>query len=207
MSDEIQEVSTEVQQSDGGKIIFADDVVATIAALATAEVAGVAGMSGGVVEGFTEMLGRKNLTKGVKVEVGQEEAAVDISVLIQYGFRIQEVCKSIQTSVKNAIETMTGLRVVEVNVFVQAINFETPESKAEKKAAREAAKEKERIEKEIAKEKERQEKEAAKAAKEAEKEAAKAAKEAEKEASEPVVCDTQPEPEAEPAPEEAPVNE
>ena len=86
MSDKAQ-VSAEITQQEGGRIIFADDVVATIASLAAADVPGVAGMSGGVVEGFTEKLGKKSLTKGVKVEVGQEEAAIDISVLIQYGFR------------------------------------------------------------------------------------------------------------------------
>ena len=73
------ETGLEVRNADCGKIIFADDVIATIAALAAADVQGVASMSGGVVEGLTEMLGKKNLTKGVKVEVGSEEAAVDIS--------------------------------------------------------------------------------------------------------------------------------
>ena len=100
--------------------------------------AGVAGMSGGVVEGITEMLGKKNLTKGVKVEVGSEEAAVDISINVRYGFAIQEVCQNLQNAVKNAIETMTGLRVVEVNVFVQSVVFEKPaEPEKEKKEKKE----------------------------------------------------------------------
>lgn len=124
----------ELTAQDGGRIIFADDVVATIASLAAADVPGVAGMSGGVVEGFTEKLGKKNLTKGVKVEVGQEEVAIDISVLIQYGFRIRDVCVEIQKAVKTAIETMTGLRAVEINVFVQAVVFEPTEpTRAEKR--------------------------------------------------------------------------
>jgi uncharacterized alkaline shock family protein YloU len=118
------EISSEVKKTEGGKIVFANDVIATIAALAAADVKGVAGMSGGMVEGITEMLGRKNLTKGVKVEVGTEEAAVDVSVVIQYGFRIQDVCFEIQNAVRNAVETMTGLRVVEANVYVQAISFD-----------------------------------------------------------------------------------
>ena len=135
----------EVSQPEGGRIIFADDVVATIAALAAADVKGVASMSGGVVEGFTEKFGKKSLTKGVKVEVGQEEAAIDISVLIQYGFRIREVCTEIQKAAKTAVETMTGLRVVEVNVFVQAVVFEQNEpTRAEKRKE-----EKERKAKEI----------------------------------------------------------
>lgn len=136
MSEINTEVNAEVKVTDGGRIIFANDVVATIAALAAADVPGVAAMSGGVMEGFTEMLGKKNLTKGVKVEVGQEEAAVDLTALIKYGFKIQDVCANVQQAVKNAIETMTGLRVVEVNVFVQGIVFDTPE-KAEKKKEKE----------------------------------------------------------------------
>ena len=137
MADSV-ETRLEVNGADGGKIIFADDVIATIAALAAADVQGVASMSGGVVEGLTEMLGRKNLTKGVKVEVGTEEAAVDISVNVRYGFAIQEVCQNLQNAIKNAIETMTGLRVVEVNVFVQSVVFEKPaEPEPEKKEKKE----------------------------------------------------------------------
>ena len=132
------ETSLEVKGADNGKIIFADDVIATIAALAAADVQGVASMSGGVVEGLTEMLGKKNLTKGVKVEVGTEEAAVDISVNVRYGFAIQEVCQNLQNAIKNAIETMTGLRVVEVNVYVQSVVFEKPaEPEPEKKEKKE----------------------------------------------------------------------
>lgn len=126
MSDN-NEFVPDMKKSEGGRIVFATDVIATIAALAAADVKGVAGMSGGMVEGLTEMLGRKNLTKGVKVEVGTEEVAVDVSVIIQYGFKIQDVCAEIQKAIRNAVETMTGLRVVEVNVFVQAISFEATE--------------------------------------------------------------------------------
>ena len=131
-------------ETEGGRIIFADDVVATIAALAVSEVEGVSALSGGVVEGFTEMLGKKNLTKGVKVEVGAEEAAVDVTVSIRYGFKIREVCEKIQLAVKNAIETMTGLRVIEINVFVQSVTFEPTEQESAKTSRRkEKAKEKE----------------------------------------------------------------
>ena len=98
-----------------------------------------------MVEGITEMLGKKNLTKGIKVEVGQEEAAVDVSVSIRYGYKIKEVCETIQNAVKSAIENMTGLRVVEVNVFVQSVVFEAADqgsSRADKR--KEKAKEKEK---------------------------------------------------------------
>ena len=141
------ELSTET--NDGGKIIFADDVVATIAALAVADVEGVSALSGGVVEGITEMLGKKNMSKGVKVEVGSEEAAVDISVIVKYGYKIKEVCEKIQLAVKKAIETMTGLKVVEINVFVQSIAFEQAEG--ETRAEKRKAKEKEKAEAEAEK--------------------------------------------------------
>ena len=127
-----KEISTDIKTGTGGKVIFAPDVIATIAGLAASDIKGVAGMSGGMVDGFAQMLGRKNLTKGVKVEVGTEETAVDVSVIIEYGYRIQEVCASIQQSIKSSIENMTGLRVIEVNVFVQGISFEKQEQKPEK---------------------------------------------------------------------------
>jgi len=106
---------------EGGSIRIADEVVAIIAGLAASEVKGVAGMSGGIVGGITEFVGKKNPSKGVKVEVGEKEAAVDIFVIIEFGARIPEVAGEIQRSVKKAIETMTGLSVVEVNVHVQGV--------------------------------------------------------------------------------------
>ncbi len=113
-----------VDLKGGGQVTFANEVIAIIAALAASETPGIAGMSGTAMSGLGEMLGRKNLTKGVKVEVGTEEAAVDVYVVVKYGFRIQEVANNIQKNVRNGIETMTGLRVVEVNVYVQGIDME-----------------------------------------------------------------------------------
>jgi len=124
---EVSKTEVSKVEAEGGRIIFADEVVATIASLAVADVDGVATLTGGMVEGITEMLGKKNMTKGVKVEVGQEEAAVDVSVSIKFGYKIKEVCEKIQAAVKSSVETMTGLRVVEVNVFVQSVVFEAGE--------------------------------------------------------------------------------
>ncbi len=110
-------------EENGGKIVFAEDVVATIATLAAAEVEGVYGMSGSAFEGLGEKLGKKNYTKGIKVEVGSVECAVDMNIIVRYGFKIQEVCRNVQNAVKNAIETMTGLKVVQVNISVNSIVF------------------------------------------------------------------------------------
>jgi uncharacterized alkaline shock family protein YloU len=106
-----------------GAIKIANEVVAIIAGLAAIEVEGVAGMSGGIAGGIAEMLGRKNLSKGVKVEVGEKESAIDLFVIIEYGSTIPDVSWKIQNNVKQAIESMTGLNVVEVNVHVQGVNF------------------------------------------------------------------------------------
>ena len=114
----------------GGKVVFAEDVVATIASLAAAEVEGVYGLSGSAFEGLGEKLGKKNYTKGIKVEVGTVECAVDMTLSMKYGYRIQDVCQNVQQAVKNAIETMTGLKVVEVNISVTSVVF-IEEKKAE----------------------------------------------------------------------------
>ena len=114
-----------------GSIRIADEVVAIIAGLAATEVNGVAGMSGGLAGGIAEILGRKNLSKGVKVEVGEKEAAVDMFIIAEYGVRIPDVAIQIQENVKAAIESMTGLNVVEVNVHIQGVVFTTPDSKEE----------------------------------------------------------------------------
>lgn len=112
------------EKHEFGTIKISDEVVSIIAGIAATEVPGVAGMSGGVVNGITEMLGRKNLGKGVKVEVGEKEAAVDIYLIVDYGVRIPEVAWNVQENVKNSIETMTGLKVVEVNIHIQGVNME-----------------------------------------------------------------------------------
>jgi uncharacterized alkaline shock family protein YloU len=107
-----------------GAIRIADEVVEVIAGLAASEVEGVAGMSGGFVGDLAHMLGRnKNLSKGVKVEVGEKETAVDLFVIMDFGVSIPNVALKVQEAVKEAIESMTGLTVVETNVHVQGINF------------------------------------------------------------------------------------
>ena len=114
-----------------GTIRVADEVVSIIAGLATTEVEGIAGMSGGLAGGIAEILGRKNFSKGVKVEVGEKEAAVDLYIIVKYGIRIPEVALAAPENVKRAIEAMTGLTVVEVNVHVQGVGFPEEEPKAE----------------------------------------------------------------------------
>ena len=106
-----------------GEVEIADEVVAIIAGLAATEVEGVAGMSGGIAGGIAEILGRKNFSKGVKVEVGEKEAAIDLYIIVKYGVRIPDIALNVQEAVKAAIENMTGLSTVEVNVHVQGVGF------------------------------------------------------------------------------------
>ncbi|BEU86765.1 Asp23/Gls24 family envelope stress response protein [Selenomonas sp. TAMA-11512] len=113
-----------VTSNDGlGSVRIADEVVSVIAGLAAMDVEGVAGMSGGLIGGIADLLGRKNFSKGVKVEVGEREAAVDLSIVITYGADIREVATNVQKNVRQAIESMSGLKVVETNVTVQGVAF------------------------------------------------------------------------------------
>ena len=107
-----------------GTVKITNEVVAIIAGMAAIEVPGVTSMSGGIAGGIAEAIGRKNLSKGVKVEVGEKEAAIDLHIIVDYGCRIPDVAWNIQESVKKAVESMTGLRVIEVNIHVQGVNFE-----------------------------------------------------------------------------------
>ncbi|RDV82982.1 Asp23/Gls24 family envelope stress response protein [Ammonifex thiophilus] len=123
-------------RSELGAVRIANEVVGIIAGLAAMEVPGVAGMSGGIVGGIAEMLGRKNLTKGVKVEVGEREAAIDLFIVVNYGVRIADVAAQVQANVKRAVEEMTGLAVVEVNVHVQGVVFPEEEREEERRRVR-----------------------------------------------------------------------
>ena len=117
------------QQLDKGTIKVADEVVSVIAGLAAMEVAGVAGMGGGgFVGGVSEMLGRRNLSKGVKVTVVERTVTVDLNVIVDFGVLIPQVAASVQDNVRKAIENMTGLKVQEVNVHVHGVHFPAEKS-------------------------------------------------------------------------------
>ena len=119
-----------------GQIRIANEVVGIISGLAATEIVGVAGMSGGIAGGISEMLGKKSLAKGVRVEVGEKEAAVDLYVIIDFGVSIPDVAWQVQENVKKAIESMTGLDVIEVNVHVQGVSFQNEEKQEEELPAR-----------------------------------------------------------------------
>lgn len=114
-------------------IEISNDVVAVISGMAAAEVTGVAEMSGGFAGGISEVLsGKKNLAKGIKVEVlDNKEARIDVNIIVEYGARIPDVAFEIQKRVKKSVENMTGLSVLEVNVHVQGVSTIQNENKKE----------------------------------------------------------------------------
>lgn len=121
----------ENKTSPKGIIALADEVVATIAGIAACNISGIAGMSGGLVNGIAEFLGKKTPMKGVKVETDNGEVIVNLQIIAEYGVSIQSVCDNMQDKIKYDIEKMTGLKVKAVNVFVQGIKIK--EELAEKK--------------------------------------------------------------------------
>lgn len=115
---------------ENGTVRISNDVIAIIAGVAATEISGVAGMSGGITGGITEMLGMKNLSKGVKVELEDKGVTIDLFIIVEYGSKISELGEKIQQNVKNTVETMTGLNVTEVNLNIQGVNI-VRESKIE----------------------------------------------------------------------------
>lgn len=127
MSEEKKQVKKEEEKviSEGeNNIEISDDVVAVISGMAASEVSGVAEMAGGFAGGISEVLsGKKNLAKGIKVEVlDNKEARIDVNIIVEYGARIPDVAFEIQKRVKKSVENMTGLSVLEVNVHVQGVS-------------------------------------------------------------------------------------
>ena len=119
------QISEEISTTENDDIQIANDVISTIAKVAVTEVSGVFAMAGGIVGGISEVLsGKKNSTKGIKVELIDKAANIDVNIIVQYGVRIPDVAFEIQNRVKKEVETMTGLTVSKVNIHVQGINLD-----------------------------------------------------------------------------------
>ena len=122
---EVVELEEEIKSENDG-IQISSDVVAVIAGVAVSEVQGVAGMAGGFAGGISEVFsGKKNLAKGIKADIEDGKAKLDVNIIVEYGSRIPDVAFEIQNRVKKAVENMTGLVVEEVNVHVQGVNTDT----------------------------------------------------------------------------------
>lgn len=113
----------QIKETEVNGIKIAEEVVAKIAGIAASEVKGVYGMNGGVVEGISEIFGKKSFSKGVKVQVTDKDATIDLYIIVEYGCRIPDIAWEIQNRVKASVEQMTGLKVLEVNIHVQGVNL------------------------------------------------------------------------------------
>ena len=112
-----------IKSDQVGDVRIADEVVAIIAGLATTEVEGVSAMAGNITNEIVSKLGMKNLSKGILVEVMENEVKVDVAINIAYGYSIPEVSAKVQDKVKSAIENMTGLTVAVVNVRIASVDM------------------------------------------------------------------------------------
>ena len=112
-----------IKSDESGEIKVADEVVAIIAGLATTEVDGVSSMAGNITNEIVSRLGMKSISKGIQVEVADNEVVVDVAINIAYGYSIPEVSTKVQEKVKSAIETMTGLSVATINVRIASVDM------------------------------------------------------------------------------------
>lgn len=107
-----------------GEVQIANEVVSTIAGISAAEVEGVDSMAGGLTNELAGRFGVKNLSKGVKVEVQDDSAMVDLAINMKYGYNIPRTCAQVQDKVSQAINSMTGLTVTQVNVRIAGVALE-----------------------------------------------------------------------------------
>ena len=123
MSEEKKNSYSIHEELNMGEVQIADEVVAIIAGLAATEVEGVASMAGNITNELVGKLGMKNLSRGVKVAVQENEVTVELSLNMSYGYSIPKTSAKVQEKVKSAIESMTGLSVVEVNIHISGVDM------------------------------------------------------------------------------------
>ena len=122
MENEENQKAEEINVTEDSSVVISEEVVSVIAGVAVSEVSGVVDTAGGFAGGLSEVLsGKKKLSKGIKVEVGEKETKIDVNIIVEYGIRIPDIAFEIQNKVKTAVKEMTGLDVVAVNVHVQGV--------------------------------------------------------------------------------------
>lgn len=119
-------------EGDQGSIKISEDVVASIAVLAASETEGVSGLYSSFTNEIASFLGKKSLTKGVKVILGEDATVeLEVSYLAKFGYNICDVAKNVQESIRSSIEAMTGLTASSINIHVGGVSFETDEETAD----------------------------------------------------------------------------
>ncbi|WP_432643311.1 Asp23/Gls24 family envelope stress response protein [Acidaminococcus sp.] len=126
------ETENPAADDDMGAIKVADEVLSIVAGLAASEVNGVYSMSGGIREGLTDMLGKQNFSKGIKVYTEGHTVRVEVHVIITYGFNIPDVAIKLQEKVKEAVESMTGYEVTGVDIHVEGVKKKKEKSQIDK---------------------------------------------------------------------------
>ena len=122
MENEENEKVEEINVTEDSSVVISEEVVSVIAGVAVSEVSGVVDTAGGFAGGLSEVLsGKKKLSKGIKVEVGEKETKIDVNIIVEYGIRIPDIAFEIQSKVKKSVKEMTGLDVLAVNVHVQGV--------------------------------------------------------------------------------------
>lgn len=119
------------EQPREDKIRISEEVIATIAGIAASEVESLVSMGGSFVDGIAGMLGRKSFGKGIKVEMKDNQIVIELSITMQYGCKIHEVARDMQSRVREAVVSMTGMDVTSVNINVLGVSVEKEADKTQ----------------------------------------------------------------------------
>lgn len=122
---------------EGDSIRISSEVIAVITGIVSSDIPGIAGMSGGVVGGIAEKLGRKDLTKGIKVRINEDRVTIDLNVIVDYGATIVEATDKLKKEIRNNVEKSTGLKVEAININVLGIEVPKEEVEEEKEGKKE----------------------------------------------------------------------
>ena len=130
--EEVVEIGEDENTEETGNVKISPEVVATIAGIAATGINGVAGMNSSLAGGIAEIFNsKKNMSRGVKVDIKEGTAVIDLYIIVDYGIRIPELAWEVQENVKNDVETMTGLKVENVNIHIEGISFDKEKSEPE----------------------------------------------------------------------------
>ncbi len=130
------------KDKEGDSIRISSEVIAVITSIISSDIPGVSGMSGGVVGGIAERLGRKDMTKGIKVQVDEDKVSIDLNIIVDYGVSIVDTTDKLKKEIRNNIEKTTGLTVQALNINVLGIVVPDEEGEEEKDKEQKKAEEK-----------------------------------------------------------------
>ncbi len=122
---------------EGDSIRISSEVIAVITSIISSDIPGVAGMSGGVVGGIAERLGRKDMTKGIKVQVDENKVSIDLNIIVEYGVSIVDTTDKLKKEIRGNVEKTTGLKVETIDINVQGISVPGEEEEVEEKEKKE----------------------------------------------------------------------